>query len=560
MKTLYFKENLCLIDFDKQYHKDYQSLVNSEDFKLFLNQYLIYLNKYHPSLDDELSKICKDKVSFLVKITKLLLVFEIKELDFIQQNKKILLSLVEEGYNFWRKLTRFTLVKSNNQDGVSTTNFMEADSNYNNLIIGFYRLLEEKLQQQRNLVYRQLHAGSNGSLFILKQALDLPKEYQILNNVPLIHKVMLRTPLILHTKYNKRQGMFKETFENPILDVKTVDDFMCFPLLVGSSLVYIYFHRDFLNSAIGLSNLFELAPYHLLKQKPDCLVLFGIDDQKKDTTFYYDKNNDMYIGKISLDPIIEYFGYFKKMALTLHNLTMIKQNKLPIHGAMINLYFKDGSKKGVVLMGDSGAGKSETIEALENISSDSIIKKEIIFDDMGSMFIEDGRVYASGSEIGAFIRLDDLDKGSVYKDIDRSVFFNPESNKNARLILPETAYDIIVDKHPVDYFLYANNYTEKYGLSFLDLAQAKEVFKTGRRFALGTTGEVGISETYFANPFGPMQKQAECDLIIDEVFAQIEKNKIFLGEIYTGLGLNQASEYLKIAAKSLLDILEQNNE
>lgn len=560
MKTLYFKENLCIIDFDKQYHENYQSLASSEDYKLFLEHFLIYLKQKHSSIFYRIQKITAEPIAYLVKLTKLLLVFDLNELEFIQQHRNLLLEVVEEAYNYWRKLTRFTIVHASNQHGVSTSNFMDADGKYNALIIGFYRHLEEKLQQQGNLVYRQLHAGSNGSLFLMDKELNLPENYQVLKNIPVIHKVMLRTPLILHTKYNKRQGMFTACDHNPIEEINALQNFMCFPILVGTSITYVYFHQDFLNSAIGLSNLFQLLPYDRMDEKPDCIVLFGIDDQKEETVFYYDQENDIHVGKISLSPIIEYFGYFKKMALTLHNLSMMKKAKLPIHGAMINLYFNDGSKKGVVLMGDSGAGKSETIEALERISSDSIIKKEIIFDDMGAMYVEDGVIYASGTEIGAFIRLDDLDKGSIYKDIDRSVFFNPESNKNARLILPETAYDVVVAKHQVDYFLYANNYTDQYGLKALALEEAKNVFKTGRRFALGTTGEIGISETYFANPFGPMQKQAECDILIDDIFTTLSETPVFLGEIYTGLGLNNQGNHLDQAAAALLKHMEGKHE
>ena len=47
------------------------------------------------------------------------------------------------------------------------------------------------------------------------------------------------------------------------------------------------------------------------------------------------------------------------MLLTLHNLIMIKRGYLPIHGAMVNIEMKNGKQANVVIMGDSGAGKSE---------------------------------------------------------------------------------------------------------------------------------------------------------------------------------------------------------
>lgn len=57
------------------------------------------------------------------------------------------------------------------------------------------------------------------------------------------------------------------------------------------------------------------------------------------------------------------------------------------------------------------------------------------------------------------------------------------------------------------YLAYANNYTNEFGLKKLTVQEVKDTCKLGKRMALGTTQEVGISTTYFANPFGPMQKQ-----------------------------------------------------
>ena len=42
---------------------------------------------------------------------------------------------------------------------------------------------------------------------------------------------------------------------------------------------------------------------------------------------------------------------------------------------------------------------------------------------------------------------------------------------------------------------------------FKTVEEAKPVFVEGKRNALGTTQEVGLSTTFFANPFGPMQRQ-----------------------------------------------------
>ena len=238
---------------------------------------------------------------------------------------------------------------------------------------------------------------------------------------------------------------------------------------------------------------------------------------------------------------------------------MIQKGWLPIHGAMVNMYLKDGTKKGLLFMGDSGAGKSETIEALSELASDLIDHQETVFDDMGSVHIdEDGHIRAQGTEIGAFVRLDDLDKGTAYKDMDRSIFFNPEKS-NARVVLPAAPIDVVTTNQKIDCFLYANNYTDKRGMHIFDNPEeAKQVFVEGKRFALGTTQENGLSTTFFANPFGPMQKQDECSKLIDKMFAKLFEENIPVGEIYTCLGLeNKGDHGINKAAESLLEFVKQ---
>ena len=205
-------------------------------------------------------------------------------------------------------------------------------------------------------------------------------------------------------------------------------------------------------------------------------------------------------------------------------------------------------------MGDSGAGKSETLEALSKMASDLIDHQETVFDDMGTIHInEDGKLRAEGTEIGAFVRLDDLDQATAYKELDRSIFFNPE-RKNARVVMPAAPYKIVVKEHPIDCLLYANNYDDKRGMHlFNDAKEAKETFIQGRRFALGTTQEKGLSTTFFANPFGPMQRQEQCSALIDQIFAEIVKENIPLGEVYTCLGLpDKGNHGIDEAAKELL--------
>ncbi len=83
----------------------------------------------------------------------------------------------------------------------------------------------------------------------------------------------------------------------------------------------------------------------------------------------------------------------------------------------------------------------------------------VILDDMGTFKEKDGDIYGYGTEIGAFVRLDDLDQGYAFRELDRSIFMNPDKI-NARFVMPVSPYSEIVKGYKVDLFLYANNFTE----------------------------------------------------------------------------------------------------
>ena len=70
-------------------------------------------------------------------------------------------------------------------------------------------------------------------------------------------------------------------------------------------------------------------------RKPDLIYVYGYEDGERNRCFYHDKKNDMMIGLVSAADEFDYFGYMKKMMLTLHNVRKINMGQVPIHGAMI---------------------------------------------------------------------------------------------------------------------------------------------------------------------------------------------------------------------------------
>lgn len=562
-ENLYLNQKLAIINYNTAYARTPQDLLSSTTFANFIHNFIDYSKLHFEDLNVFIlnGKTPREATFEITKLFRQMTILELSEIDSVYlSDKGKLLDFVEELYDFWKMHQRFSIINSGKGMAIQESSFIAADSGFNSLIRSIYRSIEEKILGRKNSVYRQMQAGTNAAVAIRENPAKLGSKYDALKGIWFIDSLMLRTPMLLHPKSNKRTGMFEERDTNPIHEFTgDADTWFCYPAKIGSLLAYIYFHRDFISSAVSLGNLFELANEAECRKKPDLICLFGNEDGKNQTTFNYDEEEDIWVGCVSHSEQIEYFGYIKKMSLTLHNLAMMRKGWLPIHGAFVNVTLKNGKRKGIMLMGDSGAGKSESIEALKALGDDKIKNLEVVFDDMGSIHIENGVPYGQGTEIGAFIRLDDLDPGTPYRDMDRSIFMNPESS-NARVITPAAPYEVVATNHTIDLFCYANNYDDKMGLhKFDDMDEAKATCVLGKRMALGTTQEIGISTTYFANPFGPMQQQDICGPLIDEVFEALKENNVFVGEIYTHLGFSKENrEGLQVSAKELLEFIEKD--
>lgn len=548
-----------IINYKETYFKDIFELINSKELESVLLSYVTIIKKRNGKIAKYLisDKSPNQAVNDYIMCLKKILIHELDEIDDEYLKDKDLFSKTfEDIYTYFRSRLKFGVIELNNSV-LTAKRFIEIDNHFNNLILNFYRTIGEKVQGHDNHVYRQLNPGSNACILLNQIEWQSGETYRKLANIPFISTILLHSPLLIHPSTNKRVGSFDEIFEHPMKEYnESPENWFCYPAKIGESLAFIYFHKDFIPSGVSLANLFELATQDEIKyKKPDLICLFGMNTTKEGCKFFYDSENDIYVGQVAYDKKSEYFGYIKKTCLTLHNVSMLSKGNLPIHGAMVCITLMDGSTKNVAFLGDSGAGKSETIEALRMISDDKIRDMDIIFDDMGSFYVENGQIYAKGTEIGAFVRLDDLESGAAYRDMDRSIFFNPES-LNARVVIPVSTYKDIVKGVKVDMFLYANNYDEKIGVNyFATPEEAKTVFVEGKRKALGTTDEKGISTTYFANPFGPEQKQEESEPLIDNVFNVFFNTNTKVGEIYTQLGVNNNGEAIKESAQQLLEDL-----
>jgi len=485
----------------------------------------------------------------------------------------LLSDFVEQFYNFWRRLQRLVVLDSvdDRLDKRPYRSFTETVEKLMHVVRTAQRDILENISGDHPRVYRQVSAGAKIAAITLPYQVPFISDYEDkLCDVLMTRQVLIYPPLIFNTPNNKRSGHFVRVDYNPI-DHLELDpqEWLCYPAKVGELIILVYFTVQWFELGYALSNLFELAEDADLKKKPDAIFFYGVpvkgekDPDTTETIFYEDGKNDILIATIPFRKEYAYFGYLKKMILTLHNVKMMKIGRMPFHGAMFHIVLRNAGTSNVLLIGDTGAGKSETLEALRNIIEDQVEDLVIIADDMGSIdILPDGRILGYGTEIGAFVRLDDLQKDYAFAQIDRSIIMNPDK-VNARVVIPVTKFKSVVEGYEVDFVLYANNYdmvdeNHKAIERIKSSEHAIEIFSSGAVMSKGTTSTIGLTHSYFANIFGPPAYRELHDDLAKKFFKAFYDKDVYVGELRTQLGV-AGKEFSgpEDSARALLEILKK---
>jgi energy-coupling factor transporter ATP-binding protein EcfA2 len=570
--VLWLRDRVC---------EDADQLLSSDQFRKFLHRCLSEIQNKNSKLmgvfgGSTITDKDEEKLIVTLKFLTNLPAEHVAKLvegsDIFFKDCSLFNALVEHIYNYWRHFQRLIVCQSdlNNTDLKPNTTFNRTIEHLTTLIRNTYRDIQVNITGKYPRIYRQVSAGAEIAAITKLKNLQIPEIYkQKLQDIGLIRQVLLYPPMIFNSKTNKRTGTYEAVNTNPI-EMINLDPskWLCYPAMVGSLLILVYFSTDEFELNFALCNLFELAVGPELQRKPDAMIFFGVEKEqlpeelRLKSYFYDDQQNELLIGIVPNDDSFGYFGYVKKLVLTLHNIRMMKTGTLPFHGACFQLKLANTPPKTVLVMGDTGAGKSETLEAFRSIASNEIEDITIIADDMGSLSInQDGEVIACGTEIGAFVRLDDLQPGYAFGQMDRAVLMNA-NQVNARVVIPVTTYETIMLGHKVDYVLYANNYDpipvgEIAIRRVNDVDKALDIFRSGRVMSKGTTTTTGIVQTYFANVFGPHQYQELHEVLARKHFDKFFANQVFVGEMLTQLGVEGCEHNGPLnAAKDLLMLIK----
>jgi hypothetical protein len=563
LRKLHFVGNQIILHTDGILCGATTEVVGSRAFQAVLNIFLDHLIEKEDALLDSLGP---DIGTSEGRSRLMMLLRHLSETPFIHAVKAVpgakpyaesprtLHLFVETFYDFWRSFDRYLICHSeqgpHSHDTRPYRTFTVTAERLKDLTRGLYRDLCENITGDHCRIYRQVSAGADVGLIAVQKRWDPPNPAsQVLKDIPIIRQVLINPPLIIDPPENRRTGQFLRIEADPLAGLPLEEGkWLCYPAQVGPVVVFIYFHQMFMGLGCSLANLFELATDGQVAEGPDAVYLYGVDPGHLSgygdvpTVFHDDPDSGLLVAAVPGESRFGYFGYLKKMALTLHNILMMKRGRMPFHGAMTRILLKNGSSANVLIIGDTATGKSETLEALRVLGQDTIRGMTIIADDMGSLEIrDDGRVTGYGTETGAFIRLDDLQRGYAFGQVDRAIIMSPQK-ANARVLVPVAFLDEILAGAPVDYILYANNYEQVD--EFHPLIEplptpeaALRVFRDGAAMAKGTTTSTGLGHTYFANIFGPPQYRDRHEELARKTFEAAFRAGTFVGQLRTRLAV-----------------------
>ena len=353
MKRFHLTTNYALINFNASLCDSEVNIVSSKSFEMVLAQYIRKLRLEKDALIKSFKGI---RISMIHDAYKLLLIYDYQDIDkknpslsSLVKKRNEFYRFTENFYDYWRKLERIGMILANKRFPYQShaEDLVSKSDQFNQKILYLYRTVTQKILGRNFLTFRQLPAGVNANIVLMPHRFSNTLTYQNLQNINFIQDMLTRPPFIIYSKSNKREGLFKEVKKNP-LNLISINKlhYICYPIKVGKLIAFVYIHRDFLHHGIALSNLFEPASFSEYEHiKPNLIYVYGVKENEFDCTYYKDTKEGYYIGIVSRLDKNDYFGYLKKMLLTLHNIYQIDHKNLPIHGAMVQVLLKNNKHK-----------------------------------------------------------------------------------------------------------------------------------------------------------------------------------------------------------------------
>lgn len=295
-------------------------------------------------------------------------------------------------------------------------------------------------------------------------------------------------------------------------EVMDPKDYVMKMVQIGGTKVLLVMNRSYSHYMVEELRLFpqtDLTPADMANCKPDAVSFMGLPTKVMGEDYrigyFMDQNKDgetLPVSWVDAESITDYMGYLKKPVLTVANEKVREKEMMPVHGSAFSIIFKDGKRKTVVMGGDSGTGKSETIIAMiEQIITNKGLASQVegiefLSGDMLSMFEgNDKQMYMLGTEQGDFMRMTDIPadwKKRVRDRIDNGSKTNLNDETNPRVTIGDLCNPTEFQKPVrVNCFFNINNFKKPAGSSIRESKSAKNLMLD--EYVMGYRGEKGTS-------------------------------------------------------------------
>lgn len=310
-----------------------------------------------------------------------------------------------------------------------------------------------------------------------------------------------------------KKEYFRERLSQ-FMDKMNPKDYVCKMVQIGPVRTLLVMNRayaHYMAEEMRLFPQFDLSPEDIDGLEMDSISFMGIprkvmgDDYKVGYYMEEDQNGKQIpVSWVDAEKFTDYVGYLKKPLLTVANEKIKEQGGMPVHGSAFAIVFKNGLRKTLVIGGDSGAGKSETIIAMieqaikEEGEAKDVEGIDMLAGDMLSMYEGgDKQMYMMGTEEGDFMRMSDIsgDWKARFRDkLKKASTTNKKHPTNPRKTIgglcdPEGFLRPV----RVNSFYYINNYTVPKGASFQEVKSPEnlimDIYAKGYRREKGTSGD-----------------------------------------------------------------------
>lgn len=356
---------------------------------------------------------------------------------------------------------------------------------------------------QRNQTVLHTHQFQlDATLYIKDVKFHNPYAHLPLQNIPFIDHIHLQEPLSITMDTIDEDAPIHLSNQFIYRDISLqATDFIALSIQITDMSGIVFLPRHQIGLLLACASLFQITPP---SHNSDFFLIYGLIAKETSSEIYMDQTNNLYIGLMKGVQTLHHINPLKDMIMTLYNSLCLKKHDYPLHAAMIQLHFPQRTL-GLVLVGEANTGKSNLMDRLFHICKQKQIPFTKVFDDQGTLHYMDDELYATGSQIGACVHINDLPKCSIFEHLSASIQIQ-RKQQTTHLIIPYTSFQETLTFHKVDALYYLNNLEQKKGLQIIDdLQVAITMFHQGLYRKKGCRKP---QSSPFVNPYGCVQQES----------------------------------------------------